>query len=61
MKMQKKKSETTRTVYYSPKVKCAMTSCGIEFRKSEGVKGVDGELYCSGAHAEIERIIRGKR
>ena len=59
MKMKKAKSQTVRTYTFSTKVKCACPGCGIEFVSDKGIKGDDGQLYCSQAHAEIAKTIRG--
>ena len=59
-RMQKAKSSTVRTYYFTKKVKCACPGCGIEFVRDEGKKGDDGKLYCSQSHAEIAKNIRGE-
>ena len=60
MKMQKAKSKTATTYAYDRKVKCACPGCGIDFLRSVGVKGDDSKLYCTQAHADIAKIIRGE-
>ena len=60
--MKKPRSLTAKTVDTPRRfiVKCAMTSCGIEFPLREGIN-MDGDLYCCKGHAEIERTIRGSK